>query len=137
MDKEVKELWLTALRSGEYQQGKGALVHRGQGQGQDQFCCLGVLCDLAEKAGVVRRNPSGYPYGSDSYGEDRDIGGLPAEVMLWSGISFCEGELSEPVPNPDPISNLVENGRTLIVLNDTFNYTFEQIANVIESNDIL
>ena len=37
--------WLEALRSGQYQQGKGAMqtVTR---DGTSRFCCLGVLCDV-------------------------------------------------------------------------------------------
>lgn len=36
-----KKRWLKALRSGEYKQGVGYLKNG------DEFCCLGVLCDLA------------------------------------------------------------------------------------------
>jgi len=46
MKLEVKKLWIEALRSGKYEQGRGALNKDGK------FCCLGVLCDLAVKAGV-------------------------------------------------------------------------------------
>ena len=35
-----KRLWLSALRSGHYKQGAGALC------GDDRFCCLGVALDL-------------------------------------------------------------------------------------------
>lgn len=38
----TKEEWVTALRSGEYRQGKGFLRNS-----DDEYCCLGVLCDLA------------------------------------------------------------------------------------------
>lgn len=44
MDKDLKQKWLEALRSGKYKQGTGFL-RRGQG-GSDKFCCLGVLCDI-------------------------------------------------------------------------------------------
>jgi len=39
--------WIAALRSGEYKQTKGAL------RKADGFCCLGVLCDLTRKEGLV------------------------------------------------------------------------------------
>lgn len=45
MNKDVKEKWVAALRSGEYQQGVGCLRRHTVAQG-DEFCCLGVLCDL-------------------------------------------------------------------------------------------
>ena len=41
MNKQVKRLWLDALKSRKYPQGKGRLK-RG-----DSFCCLGVLCELS------------------------------------------------------------------------------------------
>lgn len=39
MNPEIKAKWVAALRSGDYEQGRGYL-HRGG------FCCLGVACDL-------------------------------------------------------------------------------------------
>ena len=43
--KEVLELWVKALESGEYKQGHQLLNK------DNEFCCLGVLCDLAAKDG--------------------------------------------------------------------------------------
>lgn len=43
---ELKKKWLKALRSGEYQQGTNYLR-----TDQDEFCCLGVLCDIKDKGG--------------------------------------------------------------------------------------
>jgi hypothetical protein len=40
--------WLAALRSGEYQQGKGQL------NCDNTYCCLGVACDIAVKEGMGR-----------------------------------------------------------------------------------
>ena len=40
MKQEIKEKWVSALRSGEYKQGKEGL------RIYNEFCCLGVLCDL-------------------------------------------------------------------------------------------
>jgi hypothetical protein len=47
MNPEVKARWVAALRSGEYLQGTSTL------RIGDQFCCLGVLCDIysAERGG--------------------------------------------------------------------------------------
>lgn len=42
MDKELKDKWVAALRSGEYKQGRSYLK-RG-----DLYCCLGVLCEVAQ-----------------------------------------------------------------------------------------
>ena len=45
---EIKELWCTALESKEYPQAAGGL------RSDTGFCCLGVLGDLAVKAGVAK-----------------------------------------------------------------------------------
>lgn len=47
MDEAVKNAWTTALRSGEYVQGKGTLRRTHQDGSEASYCCLGVLCDLA------------------------------------------------------------------------------------------
>lgn len=43
MNKELKQQWIEALRSGKYKQGKGVLRTF-----SDHFCCLGVLCDVLD-----------------------------------------------------------------------------------------
>ncbi len=43
MKKEIKEKWLTALRSDEYKQGAG-MLYTAEG-GEPVHCCLGVLVD--------------------------------------------------------------------------------------------
>ncbi len=53
MDADLKKRWIEALESGDYKQGKGALrSHR------DEYCCLGVLCDLVQPDGWSRYNDS-------------------------------------------------------------------------------
>lgn len=47
MDERVKKLWTSALRSGQYQQGHGALRTIEHGKPKD--CCLGVLCELSSQ----------------------------------------------------------------------------------------
>lgn len=37
----LRDAWIEALRSGEYQQGEGLLKE------YDYYCCLGVLCDVS------------------------------------------------------------------------------------------
>lgn len=63
MNENAKK-WVQALRSGEYKQGKGSL------RVNDEFCVLGVACDLASKAGVVTQikyHDGSYSYDSCSY----------------------------------------------------------------------
>ena len=51
MNPDVKVKWLTALRSGEYEQGRFQL-RTPQGPDDTRYCCLGVLTCLAEAEGV-------------------------------------------------------------------------------------
>ena len=39
----IEKVWIPALRSGDYKQGKGRLR-----DSKDRFCCLGVACDLID-----------------------------------------------------------------------------------------
>lgn len=48
MDQSIKEKWVEALRSGDYEQGTGALRQKNERTGTETFCCLGVLCDIVE-----------------------------------------------------------------------------------------
>lgn len=52
MYEQIREQWCAALRSGEYGQGRGHL-RQGDEEGGYNYCCLGVLTDLAVKAGVT------------------------------------------------------------------------------------
>lgn len=51
MKKDIKDKWIAALRSGEYDQTKGVL-RREDDEGRASYCCLGVLCELARLDGV-------------------------------------------------------------------------------------
>ena len=46
INQEIKQMWVEKLRSGDYKQGTNALRNR-----QDEFCCLGVLCDIVHSDG--------------------------------------------------------------------------------------
>ena len=82
--KEVRIAWVAALRSKTYTQGKERLRIR------DEYCCLGVLCDLAVKAGVI-----GPPINTDHeievfvYGADRCT--LPWQVQEWAALTSPNG----------------------------------------------
>ena len=101
----IKQAWLTALRSGDYQQGQGYLR-----QG-DHYCCLGVLCDLYGKAvGPEWEGCPGERAGIQSmHGYDTL---LPFNVVAWAGVGG---------PNPLDLAALNDDGST-----------FEELANIIE-----
>jgi hypothetical protein len=49
MNKEIKNKWVVALRSGEYKQGKHLLRSTG-----NRYCCFGVLCDVLGQEWVLK-----------------------------------------------------------------------------------
>jgi hypothetical protein len=114
MNKRVKELWMKALRSGDYVQGIGALCYA-QRDGTKKYCCLGVLCELArdEVDLVITRDSDRRLFN----GEDAV---LPQTVIEWAGLS-----------NPNPIIGV--HGHSAADLNDTGG-TFREIADLIEAN---
>lgn len=87
MNKEVIEEWICALESGEYKQGREALRLKG-----DNFCCLGVLCDLHAKSHegswVVFEEDEDADTDTDtSYTYKGRTDYLPEIVQLWAGIT--------------------------------------------------
>jgi len=108
--KEHRRIWVKALRSGEYQQGHFGLLTDDGG-----YCCLGVACDLFDKAGV---NPDMKWERKDgvNYFVDR-AGRPPKEVMEWLGLRDRAGAY-----DTGSLAALNDNGAV-----------FSQIADVIES----
>ena len=93
MNKRIKKLWVKALRSGKYKQGRGRLRRRSGSV--VTYCCLGVLCEVAKSEGVISRYT-----GSDGFPIDKILkwAELPddnprlnrsrATVLNDSGMSF-------------------------------------------------
>jgi len=81
MNKRVKKLWVAALRSKAYKQGRMRL-RRG-----DKFCCMGVLCNLHAQAhpeiAATQLDPDVY-----LHCEVR----LPITVQAWAGLSSVWGD---------------------------------------------
>lgn len=130
MDQEIKAQWVAALRSGEYKQGEGYLnrTHIVSVEGEtepvveNRLCCLGVLCELAVKAGVTGVVSEDYDEGT-TYGTHNDSSNTypPYGVQIWAGLE---------VPNPVVYQGTHRN--SLSFLNDD-GETFETIANLIEN----
>lgn len=119
MDTEVKTKWLDALRSGEYHQGAHYL--RSRGGAEDNFCCLGVLCELAVAEGVIE-SPLMDEEMIYQYGPGAERSYLPKEVQAWAGLPDMHGALLSS--GDEPWCSLTE-------MNDQ-EIPFEEIANVIE-----
>lgn len=111
MNQQVKEKWLSALRSGDYKQTQGFL------RKEDGFCCLGVLCDLYGKEHNVEWDL--VEDGDRDYYEFQDkTATLPLPVVEWAGVGS---------PNPSIC------GRSLADRNDGGS-TFNEIADLIEEH---
>lgn len=121
MPKEMKAKWLAALRSGEYKQGKGALRVE-EDDGTISWCCMGALEEMLD--GDVERNEEGRPKGFPTVGWMR-FHGVDAE-----GIQDTFGE---NVWNPDVYDPIRGDDISLSMANDHLNYTFPQIADLIEA----
>lgn len=129
MKKSIKTLWLKALRSKKYKQGRGAL-HRVTTDGGDEFCCLGVLCDLYSKDQDIS-------WTKVEYSNTRKIGSssnyLPPKVRKWAGLPD-KSTSQDPCVRVD-IRNSKCSGRSRIsALNDTKGFSFKKLANRIEKD---
>lgn len=120
MDEHVKELWVKELRSGNYQQGAGCLAREVE-DGSTEYCCLGVLSDIAFANGAVERRKSEV---SDSIYFGERLFDLPAEVREWAGL-----DSSDPSVLVDP-----DEWESLSALNDIHKKTFDEIADMIEES---
>jgi hypothetical protein len=114
MNPEIRARWTAALRSGDYQQGRSAL-RKG-----DELCCLGVLCDLAVKAGVLTAAPGedGHCWRYDGVPDY-----LPESVQEWAGL---------PQGNPLVTAPGRAEAEPLAILNDQYFLSFAEIADAID-----
>ena len=110
MNPEIKQKWLEALRSGKYKQGRGLLR-----DSKNQFCCLGVLCDIIKPNGW-RLSPHTIPIPTYSflYGDGAAEFVLRNNVLKYVGMTDVQH---------DALVNLNDNGKT-----------FDEIADYIEAN---
>ena len=121
---QIRDMWVNALESGEYEQGR--LVLHQKVNGKEKFCCLGVLCDLYVEnvgdIGVYFDDVTGnYHYGGE-------IRVLPDKVMDWAGLYNRTG---------DGVLDGKNVGVPLSVLNDTYRSTFKEIAQAIKEAEHL
>ena len=118
--------WVDALRSGEYKQGKGYLHNS-----SDEFCCLGVLSDLAVKEGVMPKwelvDAQSGPLRSVEkvYACDGAMRYMPDAVMELVGLNSTFGSFYVSDGGETAVDSLAAR-------NDQGN-TFEQIAWLIAS----
>lgn len=83
MNPVAKELWLSALRSGEFVQGTGSLLNDGR------YCCLGVLSEVALQNGVEVKKGRCWSDHCDckQVTFDDHSSYQPASVASWANLS--------------------------------------------------
>lgn len=141
MNPEVKQEWIEELRSGKHEQTQGALQRLKPLQGASNpeatkvgKCCLGVLCDIAVKHGVISPIT-----GDPTLSEDRvyyldeaeDRSGatfansalLPNQVMKWAGLDSDNGTYQGDDDYTHALTNKNDTGAT-----------FDEIADLIEKH---
>lgn len=131
MDADIKAEWIADLRSGQYEQGRSALRR------DNRYCCLGVLCEVAVRHGVIPQPTPSTEYDADeiAYGieGDRSSGVLPQVVAQWAGMPLVPGAEEwngGPYADPNPSAGPEEDVRSLASLNDT-GVSFDRIADFI------
>jgi hypothetical protein len=109
MNERIKNLWLEALRSGEFSQARETLFDG------ESYCCLGVLCELHQKENGGEWDKPHYAHRYLT--QDAE---LPPEVQNWAGLSSQSGKYGP------------ESEDNLIICNDERKMSFAQIADIIE-----
>ena len=139
MDPQVKRAWIRALRSGEYEQyHQGALSSRRDHHPEepDQFCCLGVLCDIyiqqndIDEAELRLWESRGMLYSETEL--------LPTFVYEWAGLSTGSPSVyldddGEPITVTSEDAYDSYNEHDIADLNDS-GYTFRFLADCIEKS---
>lgn len=145
MNPDIKAQWVAALRSGDYRQGREQLHTYDEEIKIERYCCLGVLCDLAIKAGVVEskllfadgRAKKFGPVGGADY--EFESGELPEIVSKWAGLSvtydpYDIGEDAEVDYYSNPSVTDGPGRISLAEANDEKAYDFRRIADLIEAS---
>lgn len=123
MNQTVKQLWIDALRSGDYEQGKGTLTYIG-GDGKELDCCLGVLCKVAIANGVKVKVDKDL----DRLRYDDVTAYIPDSVMEWADMADGDPELAGVDPHGD------DEEASASVWNDVVGADFDLIADLIDAN---
>lgn len=108
-NREHIKLWIEALENDQIPQGKGALRRSQYPGGPDEFCCLGVACEVAIRNGVnLTVEPEdqndgnkrwAYIWNPPQGGTLRNSDTLPKPVQEWLGIA----DDNPTLPNIRPI----------------------------------
>ena len=127
----VRKQWVAALRSGKYKQGTHVLCHTDPETKEKSYCCLGVLCELyaekhtLEKGEACPMTLEDRVLSPTAYGNDEDYQFLPICVRVWAGLYNDNGGVNMNFSLKLPLA----------WLNDHCKKTFNELADIIESDD--
>lgn len=121
--------WLRRLKSGKDKQGR-FFLNKVSSSGESNYCCLGVLCEVAIEAGldIIKKPDVGFDYNINNEYVKIDIfqyngdGNLqPREVSRWLGLGGVRNVL------------ITFGGEQVLVskLNDINQLTFSEIADLL------
>ncbi len=115
LDPQLKQRWIAALRSGNYEQGRQVLRSN-----EDKYCCLGVLADIINpQAWEAKLVDNGNPY-------------IDAEFGYYWNPSRIDTKWSHKYLVDEDIPKELQG--TLTRKNDGELLNFLEIADYIESN---
>lgn len=151
MIKEVADRWAAELRSGNYAQTKGALhvVLSNVSRRPEGFCCLGVLCEIAVRDGIIDL-PEQDPYEGNGesivYDNYEGNQSLPGDLVINdfaglksdTGMGVTYGDIKEFISDRNMIRSIFGNEfphddyqTSLVDLNDV-GVPFTTIADIVE-----
>lgn len=108
-NKDRLRMWARALKSGQYQQGKGYMRTN-----DGKYCCLGVAMDLALANGCPVT-------GMENWGKSAH---LPESVVAWYGLKSQRVYLQSPVAPDRDAADLNDTAVSFPKIADRIIYTF-------------
>lgn len=126
MKKEIKTLWVAALRGEEYEQGTAMYAMHTSIGNTVQYDPLGVLCALAVKAELPIKTEEKESKSEmavwDTYYDGQNLY-LPQSVIDWAGLKEC-----------DPHLQMEDGVYEITYINDFGDYVpFSKFADLIET----
>jgi hypothetical protein len=118
MNERIKKLWVEALRSGKYKQGRGKLRNE-----SNEFCCLGVLCNLhaQEHPDIAAAQTSQTEYMGSS--------AMPSDAVCdWAGLSIYDMVEIDGVRTNFPITMTMVVHSNESQMQSNLNYKFNELG---------
>ena len=108
---QAREIWIQALRSGKYKQGR-LVLHNVL---NDSYCCLGVACALFAEQLNLTTTHTEFSISYNDY------------------LSLAPDDVVELLQLVDRSGSNKKNSNSLAALNDSGKYSFDQIADELET----